>query len=140
MRLLVVDHDRRLADALADRWAVEHVGGWIEARRHLERTTFDALVLDERTVGEPGLRLLARRRAEGDRVPALLLRASRSGVAELIDALAAGVTDCLREPVDFEAVDSKLMRLLSGRTDHRSGSVIPSRPPATHMRRAGGSL
>lgn len=118
MRLLIVDQDKRLADALADRWFVEHAGAWIEARQHLDRATLDALVLDERTVGEPGLRLLANRRAEGDRAPALLLRASRSGVAELIDALVAGVTDCLRKPVSLEAVDSKLRRLLSDQTDH----------------------
>lgn len=117
MRVLVVAQDRRLADALADRWIVEHVGGWIEARRHLERTPFDALVLDERTVGKAGLHLLASRRALGDQVPALLLRASQSGVAELIDALVAGVTDCLREPIGLKAVETTLLRLLSGRSE-----------------------
>ena len=110
MRVLVVHPDRRLAEALAIRsgWAISHADRWPASQRLIEHTAFDAWVLDERTVGDRGLRLLAALRSFGEAHAVLWLRTPESGVVELIDALVAGVTDCLRNPVDASEVCIKL--------------------------------
>ncbi|QZO02018.1 hypothetical protein [Chenggangzhangella methanolivorans] len=76
---------------------------------------FTIMALDELTLGMAGLRALADRRADGDATPALFLRAERSGVSELIEALVAGVTDCVRKPVRAEHVAAKLLDLATSR-------------------------
>ncbi len=112
MRVLVVHHDRRVAEALAigTDWAIWSADRWSAGGRLIEHKAFDAWVLDESTVGDQGLRMLAALRSFGERHVVIWLRMPGSGVADLIDALAAGVTDCLRNPVDADDVKAKLRR------------------------------
>ncbi|PZQ12405.1 MAG: hypothetical protein DI565_16410 [Ancylobacter novellus] len=115
MRVLVVHHDQRIAEALAigTDWAIWTADRWSAGSRLIEHKAFDAWILDESIVGDQGLRMLAALRSFGEGHVVLWLRMPGSGVADLIDALAAGVTDCLRNPVDADDVKDRLRRAVT---------------------------
>ncbi|MFC3694639.1 hypothetical protein ACFOWB_20655 [Chenggangzhangella methanolivorans] len=118
MFLLLADRDQGLvADLtmLLSPRSIQVACSSLEACDHMSNHVFTIMALDELTLGMAGLRALADRRADGDATPALFLRAERSGVSELIEALVAGVTDCVRKPVRAEHVAAKLLDLATSR-------------------------
>ena len=128
MRVLVVHHDRRIAEALAvgTDWAIWSADRWSAGSRLIEHKAFDAWVLDESTVGMQGLRVLAALRSFGETHVVLWLRMPEAGVADLIDALAAGVTDCLRNPVQANDVKAKLRGSIQIRHETPTASERPA--------------
>jgi two-component system response regulator MprA len=116
MRILVVDDDRAVRDAL--RRALALAGYEVElasdGREALERVADrvpDALVLD---VGMPevdGLEVCRRLRRAGDRVPILIVTA-RDAVADRVDGLDAGADDYLVKPFDVDELKARLRALL----------------------------
>jgi len=104
MRVLIVDDDRSLRDAL--RRALT-LGGYDVrcadgGRRGLElmgETAPDAVVLDLGMPDVDGLEVCRRLRGAGDRVPILMLTA-RDAVADRIEGLDAGADDYLVKPFD----------------------------------------
>ncbi len=116
MRILIVDDDRSLRDAL--RRALTLGGyeapvaeGGQDALSQVARGAPDALVLD---VGMPdidGLEVCRRLRATGNRVPILMLTA-RDAVEDRIDGLDAGADDYLVKPFDLGELKARLRALL----------------------------
>src|SRR5213596_1917291 len=112
MRILVVDDDRPLREAL--RRAL-NVGGYdtVLAETGQQALTLtaadrpDALVLDVGLPDLDGLAVCRRLRAAGNRVPVLMLTA-RAAVAERVAGLDAGADDYLVKPF---ALDELLARL-----------------------------
>ena len=96
MRILIVDDDRSLRDALRRTltlggYEAETAQGGQEALTKVAKHLPDAVVLD---VGMPdidGLEVCRRLRAAGNRIPVLMLTA-RDAVADRIDGLDAGAT------------------------------------------------
>ena len=116
MRLLVVDDDRAVRDALRRAltlagYEVECAEGGAEAIELVAEELPDAVMLD---VGMPeidGLEVCRRLRLLGNRVPILMLTA-RVEVSDRIAGLDAGADDYLVKPFDVEELKARLRALL----------------------------
>ncbi len=116
MRLLVVDDDPSLREALAlvldlNGFDVTTACDGREAIRQLVDTPPDAVVLDVLMPGIDGLEVCRRMRAAGDRTPVLMLTA-RTEVAERVEGLEAGADDYLAKPFAREELVARLRALL----------------------------
>jgi two-component system response regulator MprA len=116
MRLLVVDDDRALREAL--RRALELAGydvrladGGASAINEVESTVPDAVVLDIGLPDIDGLEVCRHLRRAGNRVPVLMLTA-RDAVADRIEGLDAGADDYLVKPFDIDELKARLRALL----------------------------
>jgi two-component system, OmpR family, response regulator MprA len=122
MRILIVDDDRSLRDALRRALVL---GGYdtvsaadgADALSQITRTRPDAVVLDVGLPDIDGLEVSRRLRTAGDRVPILMLTA-RDAIEDRIDGLDAGADDYLVKPFDVGELKARLRALLrrSGRT------------------------
>jgi two-component system response regulator MprA len=128
LRVLVVDDDRALRDAL--RRALT-LGGYdvdvAENGQHgLSRIAAgvpDAVVLD---VGMPdidGLEVCRRLRTAGNRVPVLMLTA-RDAVEDRIEGLDAGADDYLVKPFDVGELQARLRALVRRAADRRDDGAL----------------
>jgi len=127
MRILIVDDDRALRDALRRALVL---GGYdtvpVEdgesALAEVARSEPDAVVLDIGLPDIDGLEVCRRLRGAGNRVPVLMLTA-RDGVADRIDGLDAGADDYLMKPFDVGELQARLRALLrrSGLNGDTSG-------------------
>src|SRR5688572_33467399 len=102
MKILIVDDDRSLRDALRRTLVL---GGFQtlsaddgeQALSQVASAAPDAVVLDVGLPGIDGLEVSRRLRASGNRVPILMLTA-RDAVEDRIDGLDAGADDYLVKP------------------------------------------
>jgi two-component system, OmpR family, response regulator MprA len=114
--VLIVDDDRSLREAL--RRALT-LGGYDtvsaasgkEALTQVGQASPDALVLDIGLPDLDGLEVCRRLRAEGNRVPVLILTA-RDAIEDRIDGLDAGADDYLVKPFDVGELKARLRALL----------------------------
>ena len=102
--ILVVDDDRRLRELLRkylsdNGYLVATAADAAEARQRMAGLSFDLIVLDVMMPGEDGRQLTRSLRAEGSRVPILLLTA-RGEVDDRIRGLEAGADDYLSKPFE----------------------------------------
>ena len=116
MRLLVVDDDPSLREALAlvldlNGFDVTTAQDGREAIRTLADTPPDAVVLDVLMPGIDGLEVCRRMRAAGDLTPVLMLTA-RAEVGERVEGLEAGADDYLAKPFAREELVARLRALL----------------------------
>jgi two-component system response regulator MprA len=116
MRLLVVDDDPSLREALAlvldlNGFDVTTACDGREAIRTLATTPPDAVVLDVLMPGIDGLEVCRRMRAAGDTTPVLMLTA-RAEVSERVEGLEAGADDYLAKPFAREELVARLRALL----------------------------
>ncbi|MDQ2138829.1 response regulator transcription factor [Alcaligenaceae bacterium A4P071] len=124
MRILVIEDDDDLADALVRRLRrVGHAVDWqsdgLTASGVLEYEHFDLIVLD---VGLPrlsGLDILMRLRERGDKTPVLMLTA-RADIEDRVNALDVGADDYLGKPFDFRELEARCRALLRRPTGHAS--------------------
>jgi len=125
MRLLLVEDERRLADALgagleAEGYAVDIAyngrdGFWL-ATEH----AYTAMILDVMLPGLNGFKLCARLRARGDRTPILVLTA-KDGEHDEVEALDTGADDFLAKPFSYPVLLSRIRALI-----RRGGATRPS--------------
>src|SRR5919112_57384 len=116
MKVLVVDDDRSLRDALRRAlslagYEVDVAEGGQHGLTQIATGSPDAVVLD---VGMPdidGLEVCRRLRDGGNRVPVLMLTA-RDAVEDRIDGLDAGADDYLPKPFDLGELRARLRALL----------------------------
>jgi two-component system response regulator MprA len=116
MRILIVDDDRALRDALRRTLLL---GGYETlsaadgeaALAEVAAAAPDAVVLDIGLPGIDGLEVSRRLRASGNRVPILMLTA-RDAVGDRIDGLDAGADDYLVKPFDTGELKARLRALL----------------------------
>src|SRR5687768_1903866 len=116
MKVLVVDDDRSLRDALRRAlslagYEVDLAEGGQHGLSQVANGSPDAVVLD---VGMPdidGLEVCRRLRAAGNRVPILMLTA-RDAIEDRIDGLDAGADDYLVKPFDIGELKARLRALL----------------------------
>ena len=125
MRLLIVDDDRALREALrrALRLAGYEVAMAATGQEGLTRIATgapDVVVLDLGLPDVDGLEVCRRLRVAGNRVPVLVLTA-RDAVADRIDGLDAGADDYLVKPFDVGELEARLRALL-----RRSGAEGPA--------------
>jgi two-component system response regulator MprA len=116
MRILVVDDDRAVRDALRRAltlggYEVETAEGGQQCLTRVASSTPDAIVLDLGMPDVDGLEVCRRLRDTGNRVPVLILTA-RDAVADRIDGLDAGADDYLVKPFDVGELKARLRALL----------------------------
>jgi two-component system, OmpR family, response regulator MprA len=116
MRLLVVDDDRALRDAL--RRALTLAGYEVllaesgaTALSEVASGVPDAVVLDIGLPDIDGLEVCRLLRRDGNRVPVLMLTA-RDAVSDSVDGLDAGADDYLVKPFDIDELKARLRALL----------------------------
>ena len=116
MRVLVIDDDRAVRDALRraltlDGYEVPTADGGLEGLQRVDETRPDVIVLDVMMPDVDGLELCRRLRSVGDRTPILMLTA-RDAVSDRIDGLDAGADDYLVKPFDVGELRARLRALL----------------------------
>jgi two-component system response regulator MprA len=116
MRVLVIDDDRAVRDALRRALTLAgyeaHVAdGGLEGLRQVEETRPDMIVLDVLMPDLDGLEVCRRLRSASDRTPILMLTA-RDAVSDRIDGLDAGADDYLAKPFDVGELTARVRALL----------------------------
>jgi two-component system response regulator MprA len=116
MRVLVVDDDRAVRDALRRvltlaGYEVQGAQGGAEAIEAVVRAVPDAVVLDIGMPDVDGLEVCRRLRMLGNRVPILMLTA-RVEISDRVAGLDAGADDYLVKPFDVEELKARLRALL----------------------------
>jgi DNA-binding response OmpR family regulator len=115
MRVLVIEDERKVADAIseglrAERYevAVERTGDGGFAR--IATGAFDLILLDLGLPGRSGLEILSALRGRGLTVPVLVLTA-RDGVEDRVRALDAGADDYVVKPFAFAELLARIRAL-----------------------------
>ncbi len=121
IRILVVDDDRRVLDALA--LLLERAGAIVVtaqsadlARLRTAEQLPDLLLCDIAMPGEDGYGLISSLRASGVSVPAIALTA-HAMESDAARALAAGFDVHLAKPIDFERLIGSISTLIASRAD-----------------------
>jgi two-component system response regulator MprA len=128
MRILIVDDDRSLRDALrrallVGGYETEVAEGGQAGLAKVALDDPDAVVLDVAMPDLDGLTVCRRLRATGNRVPVLMLTA-RDAVADRIDGLDAGADDYLVKPFDVGELKARLRALLRRASAEADGSPL----------------
>jgi two-component system response regulator MprA len=130
VKILVVDDERAVRESL--RRALELEGYDIElasdgndalATLHEDDVQPDAVILDVLMPGVDGLEVCRRLRAEGNRVPVLMLTA-RDEVENRVAGLDAGADDYVTKPFALEELLARIRALLRRTTDGEGGEVL----------------
>ncbi len=121
MRLLVIEDYTPLRTSLvqglteAD-FAVDATGDGNEGLWYARGGEYDAIVLDLMLPGRDGLSILQQIRAEGSRVPVLILTA-KDALQDRVTGLDTGADDYLLKPFAFEELLARLHALIRRRYD-----------------------
>lgn len=116
MKVLIADDDRAIRQSLAtaleiNGYEVIACSDGVEALAAYREARPDVLVLDVMMPGVDGLGVCRVLRAEGDRVPILMLTA-RVETADRVAGLDAGADDYVPKPYDIDEVLARLRALL----------------------------
>jgi two-component system response regulator MprA len=116
MRILVVDDDRAVRDALRRAlslggYEVRLAEGGAHALELIAESLPDVVVLDVAMPDIDGLEVCRRLRRLGNRIPILILTA-RDAVADRIDGLDVGADDYMVKPFDVGELKARLRALL----------------------------
>ncbi|GAA4098982.1 MULTISPECIES: response regulator transcription factor [Actinomadura] len=128
MRLLIVEDEKRLADALARGLAAEGfaVDVAYDGVTGLDRAVahdYDLIVLDVMLPGLNGYRVCARLRAAGDDTPILMLTA-KDGEYDEAEGLDTGADDYLTKPFSYVVLLARIRALLRRRTRGGSPAIV----------------
>jgi two-component system response regulator MprA len=128
MRVLVVDDDRALRDALRRAltlggYEVLAAAGGLQAIEQVEGARPDVMVLDLLMPDLDGLEVCRRLRDRGDRTPILMLTA-RDAVDDRIAGLDAGADDYLVKPFDVEELKARVRALLRRNSPELNGDGL----------------
>jgi DNA-binding response OmpR family regulator len=127
MRLLVIEDEARIVELLRSAFeragfVVDSVGTMAEGDQALSLVAYDAAVLDLGLPDGDGLRMLAKIRTAGNRVPVLILTA-RDAVEDRVGGLDGGADDYLVKPFAVTELISRIKALLR-RPGHALGTTL----------------
>ena len=128
--MLVADDDRAIRESLATALELAGLRGdhlrrrGPGAGRHPRSAHFDVVILDVMMPGVDGLGVCSVLRAEGNRVPILMVTA-RTETADRVAGLDAGADDYVPKPYDLDELLARMRALL-----RRVDTQLPPRPPA----------
>jgi DNA-binding response OmpR family regulator len=116
MRLLIVEDEARIVEILKEALAragftVDAVGSCRRAEVALTSTPYDAAILDLALPDGDGIAVLGKLRADGNRIPILLLTA-RDAVEDRVAGLDAGADDYLVKPFAVTELIARTKALL----------------------------
>ncbi|MGW0892643.1 response regulator transcription factor [Saccharopolyspora gloriosae] len=123
MRVLVVEDERRVAEALrtglgAEGWAVDVTGDGLDALRLTEEREYAAILLDIMLPGLNGYRVCARLRAAENWTPIIMLTA-KDGEYDEAEALDAGADDYVTKPFSYVVLLARLRNAIRRRPAER---------------------
>lgn len=145
MRVLVVEDDRDVADAirnalLLDSHGADVVSDGAAALAALDGGRFDLMVLDLGLPKLGGFEVLHTLRTNGNAIPILILTA-RDLPADRVAGLDAGADDYLTKPFDIQELSARL-RAIARRSQGRAAPMVSCRgitiDPAAHAVSANG--
>ena len=115
-RILVVEDEAKTRASLAEGlglqdWDIVATANGSAAEDLLQHERFDLVVLDWMLPGRSGLELLSRLRAQGRRIPVLMLTA-RTGIDDRVAGLDQGADDYLAKPFAFAELLARCRALL----------------------------
>ncbi len=124
MKILLIEDDDRIAEALAEaltdqHYIVEMAANGLAGWQMLEAFTYDLLLLDIMLPKLDGISLCQRLRSSGYRVPILLLTARDSNTDKIM-GLDAGADDYVVKPFDLLELMARIRALL-----RRGGANLP---------------
>lgn len=124
MRILLVEDDERIADALAEdlidqHYVVEVIGDGEMAWECIESFTYDLILLDVMLPKMDGIALCRKLRSAGYTTPVLMLTA-RDTVSDRVVGLDAGADDYLVKPFHLQELSARIRALL-----RRGDSMLP---------------
>lgn len=127
MRVLLVEDDQQIAANVirvleADGYVVETVGDGEEAWFRGDTEDYGAIILDLGLPKMDGLSVLKRWRANGRRMPVLILSA-RGSWAERVDGIDAGADDYLPKPFRMEELLARLRSIVRRAAGHASSTL-----------------
>ena len=114
-RIMIVDDDQDICDALADRLQASgydvitcHDGASAVAMMTLEsmRSPVHLVLLDLQLPGMDGMAVLRRLGGLDNAIPVIIMSATARAEA-FWDAIGAGAVDCLQKPIDFQELCRK---------------------------------
>src|SRR5439155_9258266 len=116
MRILVVEDDTKIASFVVNGlkqsgYAVDHSADGEEALRRAQAISYDAAVVDLMLPKLDGLSLIQQLRAQGIRIPVLILSAKAS-VDDRVRGLQAGGDDYLTKPFAFSELLARVQALI----------------------------
>ena len=116
MRLLLVEDDRMIGEAVldalrAEHYAVDWVRDGVMADTALRTETYDLVLLDLGLPGRDGLEVLRSLRARRETVPVLIATA-RDAVGDRIAGLDAGADDYVVKPYDTDELLARIRALI----------------------------
>src|SRR2546429_6986730 len=116
MRILVVDDDRAVRDALRRAltlggYEVQVAEGGEAGLAQVAAGQPDAMVLDVMMPDLSGIEVCRHLRRAGDRIPILMLTA-RDAISDRVEGLDAGADDYLVKPFDVDELKARLRALL----------------------------
>ncbi|HEX6887139.1 MAG TPA: response regulator transcription factor [Candidatus Nanopelagicales bacterium] len=137
-RVLVADDDRAIRESLATAlelagYEVTTCADGVQALAATRSTHFEVVILDVMMPGVDGLGVCQVLRAEGNRVPILMITA-RTETADRVAGLDAGADDYVPKPYDIEEVQARVRALL--RRVDTNLPASPSDPSAQDAARA----
>jgi len=130
MRLLVVEDELHLQSVIKKRlirenYSVDACQDGKEALDYLSASPYDAVILDIMLPGLSGIEVLRRIRAEGNRVPVLLLTAL-DGIEDRVTGLDIGADDYLVKPFAFEELLARIRVMLRRSAEHTTDQLTLS--------------
>lgn len=116
MRLLIVEDDERIANAIREGltqegYAVDVAYDGDEGYRTALADEYDAMILDVMMPGMSGIEVCKALRQEGNRSPVLLLTAKTEN-SDIVEGLDAGADDYLAKPFSFDVLLARIRALL----------------------------
>ncbi|NEN99185.1 MAG: response regulator transcription factor [Moorea sp. SIO3I7] len=124
MRILLVEDDERITDALAEdltdqHYVVDVANDGQEGRELVESFSYDLILLDVMLPKIDGISLCRKLRSQGDLTPILMLTA-RDTISDKIVGLDAGADDYLVKPFDLGELSARIRALL-----RRGNTTLP---------------
>ncbi|WP_461568765.1 response regulator transcription factor [Thermincola ferriacetica] len=121
MRLLLVEDEKRLADALAyilkkNNYGIDVAYDGITGQEMAETDIYDLIILDRMLPEKEGVLVLRHLRSIGIKTPVLLLTA-RDAVEDRVEGLDAGADDYLVKPFATEELLARIRALARRRSD-----------------------
>jgi len=119
MRILIVDDERRMTEALSSFLSMEGIEAQtakdgFSAQKRLEEEAFDAVVTDLRMPGLDGMGLLKWIKGSGPFLPVIVISA-HGEVRDAVEAMRLGAYDYLVKPFDPEELSIRLRKAISER-------------------------
>jgi len=126
MRLLVIEDEPQLADAIRNRlelegYSVDSAQDAASAQELLRNSVYDCLILDTVLPDRGGYEILSDTRSSGDRTPILMLTDCDS-VEDRVEGLNRGADDCVAKPFSFRELIARIKALL--RRSYRIGESL----------------